>query len=72
MLVVHAREAQASLSPPDLTAWRHLGSLVDVVEDDCRRLHARYMRGRAGLTAIANRMKAGTGDAQLVGRRTAS
>jgi len=72
VLLVHAREAQVSLSPPDLTAWRDLGSLVHVVEDDCRRLHARYMRDRTALTAIANRMGAGAREAELVGRRTAS
>ena len=59
VLLVRAREAQALLSPPDLIAWRDLGLLVDVIEDDCRRLHARYMRNRTELMAIANRMAAG-------------
>jgi CHAD domain-containing protein len=72
MLLVRAREAQATLSPPDLTVWRDLGSLVHAVEDDCRQLHARYMRDRADLVAIANRMGASTREAQPVGRRTAS
>lgn len=72
MLVVRGREAQASLSPPDLVAWRHLGSLVHAVEGDCRQLHARYMHDRAGLIAIANRMGAGAREGQRVGRRTAS
>jgi CHAD domain-containing protein len=72
MLLVRGREAQASLSPPDLARWRHLGSLVHVVEDDCRQLHARYMRDRAGLIEIANRMGAGALEGQRVGRRTAS
>jgi CHAD domain-containing protein len=72
MLLVRGREAQASLSPPDLAAWRHLGSLVHVVEDDCRQLHGRYMRDRAGLIAVANRMGAGAREGQRAGRRTAS
>ena len=71
VLLVHAREAQASLSPPDLTVWRDLGSLVHIVEDDCRGLHARYMRDRTRLTAIANRLGAGAREAQSAGRRTA-
>ena len=66
-----AREAQASLSPPDLTAWRDLGVLVNVVDHDCRQLHARYMRDRGQLMAIANRMGARQGEMQLVGRRSA-
>jgi CHAD domain-containing protein len=71
MFLVLAREAYSALSPSDLTAWRDLGSLVHVVEDDCRGLHARYMRDRAALIAIANRMGAGTREAQRVSRRAA-
>jgi hypothetical protein len=43
------------LAPPDLTAWRQLRSLVDALEDDCRKLLARYMHDRASLIAIAER-----------------
>jgi CHAD domain-containing protein len=71
MLLVSARKAQASLVPPDLTAWRHLGSLVHVIEDDCRQLHARYMRDRSELMAMANRMAAGTRETQPIARRAA-
>jgi CHAD domain-containing protein len=58
VLLITAREVQASLSPPDLTAWRELGSLIRTIEDDCRSLHARYMRERDRLIAITNRMGA--------------
>jgi CHAD domain-containing protein len=71
MLLVSARKAQASRVPPDLTAWRHLGSLVHIIEDDCRQLHARYMRDRTELMAMANRMAAGTREAQPFARRAA-
>jgi CHAD domain-containing protein len=70
VLLLRAREAQAVLFPTDLVAWRDLNAFVDVVEDDCRRLHARYMRRRTGLMAIANRMAAGP-RTQPVGRRAA-
>lgn len=40
VLIEWTRDLQASLSPPNLKAWRQLGSLVDALEDDCRRLHA--------------------------------
>lgn len=72
VLLVRGREAQAALSPPDFTVWRELGSLVHAVEDDCRQLHAGYVRSRERLMAIAERMGAGKGDAQLGGRRAAS
>ena len=72
MLLVRAREAQASVSPPDLAAWRDLGSVIHIVQDECRRLHAGYMHDRSDLRAIANRMGTRTREAQPVGRRTAS
>jgi CHAD domain-containing protein len=71
VLLVHAREAQAFFSPPDFVAWRSLGSLVHRVEEDCRQLHARYMRDRSGLIAIANRMGALTSDPQEVDQSAA-
>jgi CHAD domain-containing protein len=71
VLIVRGREAQAALSPPDLTAWRDLSAIVHAVEDDCRTLHARYMRDRTGLIAIANRMGAGKRAARPASRRAA-
>jgi hypothetical protein len=35
--------------------WRDLDTLVTTLEDDCRRLHARYMRLREELTETAER-----------------
>jgi CHAD domain-containing protein len=58
VLVAAGREAQASLVRPDLNGWRELTRLVHAVEDECRELHAHYMRDRTKLTAIANRMGA--------------
>jgi CHAD domain-containing protein len=78
ILIERTREAQASLVPADLATWRSLESLVDALEDDCRRLHARYMRNRDKLVAICERLGArgrpskraeGTGSAPS--RRTA-
>ena len=71
VLLIRAREAQTLLFPPDLLMWRDLSSLVAVVEDDCRRLHARYMCNRSELMAIANRMAAGA-QAYPVARRRAA
>lgn len=71
VLLARSRAAQAALSPPDLTAWRDLDSLVHAVEDDCRKLHARYMRDRPELIAVAHRMGEGLREAQPVARRPA-
>jgi len=55
MLVDEVRQTQASLAPPSVTVWRDLDALVASLEDDCRRLHARYMHMRDALTELANR-----------------
>lgn len=56
VLINYARDAQASLSPPDITAWRELDGLVVGLEEDCRRLHGRYMRERDALLALCARL----------------
>jgi CHAD domain-containing protein len=55
MLTDRVRQEQALLAPPTLSAWRDLDALIVSLEEDCRRLHARYMRMRDGLAAIAGR-----------------
>ena len=54
-LVDQVRQTQASLAPPNVTVWRELDKLVTSLEDDCRRLHGRYMRIRDDLTALTER-----------------
>ena len=49
VLIERVRQVQASLTPPNVTIWRDLDALVVSLEDDCRRLHARYMRLRERL-----------------------
>jgi CHAD domain-containing protein len=56
MLVNSARDVQASLTPPDITAWRELDALVLALEADCRRLHGRYMHDRDALFALCARL----------------
>ena len=55
MLIDRVRDVQAALTPPSLSVWRDLDAVVESLDDDCRRLHARYMRARVALLAIADR-----------------
>jgi CHAD domain-containing protein len=55
VLIDRVRRTQASLTPPSVTVWRGLDALMSSLEDDCRRLHARYMRTRDALRAVAAR-----------------
>jgi CHAD domain-containing protein len=69
VLAERVRHIVVALSPPDLTLWRQLGSLVHIVEDECRQWHARYMHDRRKLIGIAERLGAATPDAAPVSRR---
>ncbi|MCU1383858.1 MAG: hypothetical protein JWL71_2555 [Acidobacteria bacterium] len=55
ILIDEVRQAQASLAPPSVTVWRDLDAMVGTLEDDCRRLHARYMRMRDELGGVAEK-----------------
>jgi CHAD domain-containing protein len=58
VLIDRVRQLQAPLAPSDITVWRELDTVVTSLENDCRRLHARYMRARPALLALCNRVGA--------------
>jgi CHAD domain-containing protein len=54
VLIDYARRAQAALDPLDRGARRELDALVIVLEQQCRRLHARYVRERSSIAATCD------------------
>jgi len=56
MLTERVRQVQASLTPPSVPLWRALDALVTALDNECRQLHARYMRVRPELQAVAARL----------------
>jgi CHAD domain-containing protein len=52
VLLERVRSVQAALTPPNLALWRDLDALVVALENDCRRLHARYMRSRDAIIDV--------------------
>lgn len=54
----HVRSVQASIDVPDLSLWQQLDDLVMDLEEDCRRLHARYVRERDDLLGLCGRLAA--------------
>jgi len=56
VLIDQVRQVQATLAPPSLAAWRALDRLKTSVDADCRRLHARFVRGSRALAATAARL----------------
>jgi CHAD domain-containing protein len=69
VLIERVRRVQASLMPPDLAAWRELDALVTALENTCRRLHARYVRDRAALILLSERLAARTSSGRSLARR---
>jgi CHAD domain-containing protein len=55
-LIECTRTVQASLAPPQLSVWHAYDMLVTSFEDECRRLHARYVRASGGLTVLAGKL----------------
>jgi hypothetical protein len=58
VLIDRVRQVQASLTPPTIAVWRALDALNTALDNDCRRMHARYMHLRPALEAIAARLGA--------------
>ena len=56
MLLERIRHAQASLDPPDPAAWRQLDDFLDEIEQECRLLHARYVRERPSVAMVCARL----------------
>ena len=66
VLIDRTRDVQASLTPPDVNAWRELDALVVALEDDSRRLHGWYMHDRDALLALCVRLSGRMAEAKEV------
>jgi CHAD domain-containing protein len=58
VLIAWGRDALASLPVADADTRRELNLLLLGLEDDCRRMHGRYMRSRAALIGVVDRLQA--------------
>lgn len=64
VLMNRTRAAQGRVTPPDVNVWRQLDDLVASLEDNCRRLHGRYMKDREALLALCTPLSGRTADAR--------
>jgi CHAD domain-containing protein len=69
VLIDRVRQVQASLTPPNVAAWRDLDTLVTLLEQSCRRLHARYVSDRHLLVDVCDRLVERRAAAPRVARR---
>jgi CHAD domain-containing protein len=56
VLITRARGTFAALGPTPVTAGRDFETFIDVLEDDCRRMHGRYMHDRDAVLAVCRRL----------------
>jgi CHAD domain-containing protein len=70
VLIQHARQLQDSLAPGDALLSRKLDTLMSALENECRRLHARFIHQRPAIVAVCDRV--GGVRTPVSGRRAAS
>jgi len=71
VLIDRIRQLQASLAPGEALMSRKLDTLMAALENECRRLHARFIHQRATTIAVCDRAS-GMKASSAVGRRAAS
>jgi len=57
VLIDRVREMQPAIAMPDVTMWRKIDALTSALEDDCRRLHAKFVRQQSSIRAICDRVR---------------
>ena len=72
VLVERIREMQPALASSDFTMWRKVDALIARLEDDCRRLHAKFVRQQSAIRAMCQRVSRHTNLAPQTGRAVAS
>jgi CHAD domain-containing protein len=72
VLIERVREMQPVLASPDFSMWRKIDGLTALLEDDCRRLHAKFVRRQSTIRAVCQRVTRETTLAAQPGRAVAS
>jgi len=72
LLIDRIRGLQPALATPDLIVWRKIDAVIFGLEDECRRLHARFVRQKAEIRAICERASRATDTAPKARRAAAS
>ena len=57
VLIDRVREMQPAIAMPDVMMWRKIDALTSALEDDCRRLHAKFVRQQNSIRAICDRVR---------------
>ena len=71
VLIDRIRQIQPAVTLPDLSTWRKMDGLIAALENDCRRLHARFLHRQGPVRAICERVTRADG-VSAAGRAVAS
>jgi CHAD domain-containing protein len=72
VLIDRVRQIQPVVALPDLTTWRKMDSLVTALENDCRRLHAKFVHRQGQVRTICERVARADSNAPAAKRAVAS
>jgi CHAD domain-containing protein len=72
VLIDRIRQMQWSIPPTDVTMWRKVDALIASLEDECRRLHARFVSQHGAIRVICDRVMRATEAAPPSRRAVAS
>ena len=65
VLIDRVRQIQPAVSLPDLTTWRKMDGLLAALENDCRRVHAKFVHRQSEVRAICERVTRSGGAAPV-------
>ena len=65
VLIDRVRQIQPAVTLPDVAAWRRLDALMMSLENDCRRLHAKFLQRQPKVRAICERVMRANGAAPV-------
>jgi len=68
VLIERVRQMQPALAQPDATMSRKIDTLLASLENDCRRLHGKFMHQRDGIRALCERVSRAAGGAPHASR----
>jgi CHAD domain-containing protein len=72
ILIDRIRGIQPTVTPADLTMWRRIDAVISSLEDECRRLHAKFLHQQGEIRAICERVSRATEGAAPSRRAKAS
>jgi CHAD domain-containing protein len=65
VLIDRVRQIQPAVSLPDLTTWKKMDGLLAALENDCRRVHAKFVHRQSEVRAICEHVTRSGGPAAM-------